>query len=275
MIYRLDLARPTRGQPRRAEAAAPAASLQIVWTAIALVLFLAVLLVVRDHRVLPATRTRWPRRAGAPGPARPCCRRDLPRSTARRSGSGLGPVLHPAGRVREDRADGLLRRVPGAEARRAVPPPAAAFLGHGAAPRPATSARCWSPGAVRRRAGLREGPRHLAAVLRHRPGDDLHGDRAGVLADHRRCSASPAVPDRLPAVRPRAGAGGDLAGPVRRHDGRRLPDRAVAVRARHRRDVRHRSRRRPAGDRAVRLHRLHHRRRSARNSAWSGWPRSC
>ena len=40
-----------------------------------------------------------------------------------------------------------------------------------------------------------------------------------------------------------------------------LPDRAVAVRPRHRRPVRHRAGRWPAGDRAVREDRLHHRHR--------------
>src|SRR6185437_1527824 len=49
-----------------------------------------------------------------------------------------------------------------------------------------------------------------------------------------------------------------------------LPDRAVAVRARHRRAVRGWPRRRPAGDRAVRQDRLHHRHR--RRGAGTGRP---
>ncbi len=46
--------------------------------------------------------------------------------------------------------------------------------------------------ALDRRAGARRGPRHLAAVLRHRAGDALRGHRTGVLGGHRarRCSSA-------------------------------------------------------------------------------------
>ena len=61
----------------------------------------------------------------------------------------------------------------------------------------------------------------------------------------------------LPAVRPRPGARAGLARPVRRLQRRGLPDRPGAVRPRHRRGRRHRARRGPAGPRAVRRDRLH------------------
>ena len=52
MIYRLDLAREISAINRGEEVPTPQASLQLVWTAVALVFFLVVLLVVRDHTVL-------------------------------------------------------------------------------------------------------------------------------------------------------------------------------------------------------------------------------
>ena len=69
--------------------------------------------------------------------------------------------------------------------------------------------------------------------------------------------------------------GGHLAGPVLRPAGLRLPAGPVAVRARHRRHIRHRPRRRQTGHRAVRLHRLHHGRARRGARAWSASPRSC
>ena len=63
-------------------------------------------------------------------------------------------------------------------------------------------------GPVRRRvaaqppgAGLREGPRHLAALLRHVRGDALHRHRAGQLADHRSAALLRRRLPRLPARR--------------------------------------------------------------------------
>ena len=52
MIYRLDLAREISAVNRGEEVPTAQASLQLVWTAVALVFFLVVLLVVRDHTVL-------------------------------------------------------------------------------------------------------------------------------------------------------------------------------------------------------------------------------
>jgi len=52
MIYRLDLAREIAAVNRGEEVPTAQASLQLVWTAVALVFFLVVLLVVRDHTVL-------------------------------------------------------------------------------------------------------------------------------------------------------------------------------------------------------------------------------
>ncbi len=52
MIYRLDLARAISAVNRGEEVPTAQASLQLVWTGVALVFFLVVLLVVRDHTVL-------------------------------------------------------------------------------------------------------------------------------------------------------------------------------------------------------------------------------
>jgi cell division protein FtsW (lipid II flippase) len=52
MIYRLDLAREIAAVNRGEEVPTAQASLQLVWTGVALVFFLVVLLVVRDHTVL-------------------------------------------------------------------------------------------------------------------------------------------------------------------------------------------------------------------------------
>ncbi|HZM66615.1 MAG TPA: FtsW/RodA/SpoVE family cell cycle protein [Nakamurella sp.] len=52
MIYRLDLAADVAAVNRGEPTPTPQASLQLVWTAVALVFFLVVLLVVRDHTVL-------------------------------------------------------------------------------------------------------------------------------------------------------------------------------------------------------------------------------
>lgn len=51
-IYRLDLAAALNAVNRGEEAPTAQASLQLVWTAVALVFFLIVLVVIRDHRVL-------------------------------------------------------------------------------------------------------------------------------------------------------------------------------------------------------------------------------
>ena len=114
---------------------------------------------------------------------------------------------------------------------------------------------------------LREGPRHLAAVLRHRAGAAVRGHRARRLGGARARPVRRRLPDRLQAVRPRAASGcrtGSTRSPTTTAGG--LPDRAVAVRARHRRGRRHRPRRRPAGHGPGGQHRLHHRgdRRGAR-----------
>jgi cell division protein FtsW (lipid II flippase) len=52
MIYRLDLAAQIAAANRGVDAPTPQATLQLVWTAVALVFFLIVLVVVRDHTVL-------------------------------------------------------------------------------------------------------------------------------------------------------------------------------------------------------------------------------
>jgi cell division protein FtsW (lipid II flippase) len=52
MIYRLDLAAAASAVNRGEEPPAAQASLQLVWTAVALVLFLLVLVIIRDHRSL-------------------------------------------------------------------------------------------------------------------------------------------------------------------------------------------------------------------------------
>ena len=110
------------------------------------------------------------------------------------------------------------------------------------------------------RDGLREGPRHLAAVVRVVPGGGLRRHRAVQLGGHRAGAVRRGKRCGVLHVRARPGAGADLAGPVRRPRRHRLPDGAVAVQLRHRRHLRHRARQRPARHRARRVDRLHHRR---------------
>ena len=99
--------------------------------------------------------------------------------------------------------------------------------------------------------GLREGPRHLAALLRHVRGHALRRHRAGQLADHRSAAVLRRRVRRLPARRvgrwsrspTSTTARDDLARPVRRpatNEGYQLVP--VAARAGHRRPVRRRVR---------------------------------
>ena len=103
-----------------------------------------------------------------PGPAAPAAGPRPRRERQRRQDLDQHPRPrhHPARRVREDRHRGLLRRLPDGEARRPGPrqPPL-----HGpvpaARPRPRPDPR--RLGDLDPHPGLRDRPRHLAAVLRH------------------------------------------------------------------------------------------------------------
>ena len=148
LIRRLDLAEAADAQQDGQPVPAGDAEVQVVWTCIG----------------SGAVRRRAADRARPPGagPVRVHAGRGRPR-VPRPAGDPAGPVqrgerredldpagrlLHPAGRVRQARADGLLRRVPGAETGRAVagqPPVRWAST----CPAAATSARCWWPGAPR------------------------------------------------------------------------------------------------------------------------------
>ena len=97
-------------------------------------------------------------------------------------------------------------------------------------PRPRSAAA--RPADLSGGAGARQRPRHVAADLRRAADHDLHRDLQGVLADHRPDRVRRRRVRRLPPVRPRPGAGGHLAAPVRRPAEHRLPARAVAVRPR-------------------------------------------
>ena len=97
MIYRLDLAAEVRAAAAGEAAPSAQAPAQLLWTGISLLLFLAVLMIIRDHTVLAkllvhpaAGRARLPGLAGAVarqvlGGQR---RADLDQDPA--------PVLHPA-----------------------------------------------------------------------------------------------------------------------------------------------------------------------------------
>ena len=157
----------------------------MAWTAIGLVLFVGVLCFVRDHRTL----ARYGYTAGFAGLVLLALPGLLPSSISEVNGAQiwlrLRHLLDPARRVRQDPADRVLRRVPGAEAR-------AVHRGgtHGSSawssPAPATSRRCWSPGRSRSASWCCEQrPRHVAAVLRHRARAALRRHRTGLVDGHR------------------------------------------------------------------------------------------
>ncbi len=75
----------------------------------------------------------------------------------------------------------------------------------------------------------------LAAVLRPVRGPALGGHRAGVLPHRRGRAVRRRIAVRAGPVQPRAGPRRDLARPVAGPEGRRVPDRRVAVRVRGRR----------------------------------------
>ena len=184
MIHRLDLAEADQAAALGREAPTELIGRQVAWTAIGLALFVAVLWIVRDHR----TVARYSYTAGFAGIVLLALPGLLPSSISEVNGAKLwiriGPVGIQPGRVRQDPADRVLRRVPRAEAR-AVHHRGPPLPRHGAAARPRPRAAARGVGALGRRAGRRARPRYLAAVLRDRAGAALRRHRAGVLADHR------------------------------------------------------------------------------------------
>ena len=175
MIHRLDLADGRPGPPARPDGAQRRRAAQLTWTAVGVALFVAVLVLVRDHRVLQ----RYTYTAMLVGlvllllPLRARARRH--RSTAHASGSGSAGFSLPARRARQDRLivffAGYLvvkRDVLALAGRRVlgVDLPRGRDLG------PILRRLAGHP----RRARLRARPRHVAAVLR---------------PVRRRCSTSP------------------------------------------------------------------------------------
>ena len=174
-------ARPGRGEQRAADGQPTTRRPRPAGVdRVGLALFIVVLLVVRDHRVLAALRLhagRWS--ASRSWPCRRCCRRRF-RGQRREDLDPAGRVLHPAGRVREDLPDRLLRRASWSRSATCWPWPAAGSPAS-TCRAAATSARCWWPGRSRSCVLVFEKrPRHLAAVLRHLRGDALRRDRADV-----------------------------------------------------------------------------------------------
>ena len=144
VIHRLDLAYADRAEPLGTDVPSAAAPAQLTWTAVGVALFVAVLLLVRDHRVLQ----RFTYTAMVVGlgllllPLLPLIGTTI---NGARIWIRLAGLLVPARRARQDRAAGVLRRLPGRQARRAG---AGRHDGCSAStcPAPATSGRSWSRG---------------------------------------------------------------------------------------------------------------------------------
>ena len=101
----------------------------------------------RPPHARPLRLHRGLRRAGPARAARPAAVVDL-RGQRREDLAAAGHLLDPAGRVRQDPADRVLRRVPRAEARPVQPRPGAGSSAWSSRA-PATSRRCWWPGGSR------------------------------------------------------------------------------------------------------------------------------
>ena len=274
MIHRLDLAEVQRAARNGGLAPQPDVYTQLTWTALGVVLFVAVLLV--DPRPPHAAAlhlhrdARRPRAAAAPARAGHRCdgqRRDALAASGR--------PLVPARRARQDPAHDLLRRLPHGDPRLAR---ARAHEGDGhraparARPRPAARRLV----RLARRARLRARPRHVAAVLRAVRLAALHRDPASQLARARRGPVRHRRGARLPRLRPRAAARRRVAAPVRRRGQHELPDRAVAVRVRERRHVRVRASVRATRSSCRTRRATSSSRPSARSSGSSGsWRCSC
>ena len=236
---------------------------QMLWFAIGVGCFLAVLFLIRDIRQLDA----YTYTLGLIGivllllPIMPSDRADRRAGGERRAAvvPGRWPGV-PARRVRTAVHRRVPRLVPGSEAR-------AAGRRDGslrAPPREGPGAGAAGLGRVARRPvpGARHG--RVPAAVRRVRGDALGRDRAARLPGARPGAVPPRRRRRVRRVRPRAAAGGRVAardGP-RHGQGRRLPAGAGLVRARDRRDGRHGPRPRIAHADPV------------RRAATSSWPRS-
>ncbi len=108
MIHRIDIG-----------TGSSAATRQLLWTGVSIAFAAAVLWLVHDHRVLRRyTFTRW--RSASCSCCCRCCRSSAWRSTA--PGCGSRSRASPSSPVRSPRSPGrVLRRLPGADPRRAVP----------------------------------------------------------------------------------------------------------------------------------------------------------
>ena len=205
LIRRLDLAEAADARQDGSPVPAGDASVQVVWTGVGLALFVAVLLVVRDHRALA-------------------------RYTYTLAAAGLVFLALPAllpGRFSEVNGARIWIRVagfsiqPGEFAKLALMVFFAAYLVQKRDVLSMASRRVAGIDLPRGRdlgpvlvawgrpcgAGLREGPGHLAAVLRDLRGDALRRHRADLLAADRRRPVHGRRRDRVPALRARAGPG--------------------------------------------------------------------
>ena len=135
MIHRLDQA-DAEAAALDGEAAPPVdAPVQLTWMVVGVALFVLVLILIRDYRML--SRLHLHRRPAGDRPAAPAARAGPRLRRARRA--DLDPDRSddlPAGRGRQDRADHRVRRLPGADKGRARPRRAP-----GARRRPAQGAR--------------------------------------------------------------------------------------------------------------------------------------
>ena len=193
MIYRLDLAYAERATADRTADFENTVPKQILWTTIALVLFLVVLYMIKDHRTL----TRYGYTFGLVGLFLLALPAVLPGVIAPTLNGAkiwlrVGPVSIQPGEFakillliffaaflvsKRDLFMAAGRRVMGIDLPRARDLGPILF--------------CWA--VSRGRPGRGEGPGHLAAVLRHRAGDALRGHRARHLGRRRARACSSAA----------------------------------------------------------------------------------
>ncbi len=187
MIYRLDLGYADRARRLGKPIPSGRAELQLTYSFVAVLVLIAVLVIIRDHRTL----ARYTYTSAFIGLGLLATLVFAPSQNGAADRAALRE--HPARRVLEDPADDLLRRLPGTKREvlsvvtKLVPRAAAAA---GARHGPAAA------GLDRQHADPRrhQRPRHVTAVLRHLPRAALRGDRARAAGSSSASCCSPPAP---------------------------------------------------------------------------------